>query len=588
MRQSATLLLLIFTLGMSQSFTGGVKVGTDYTDYTTVNSVFVDSADYSPASYVPGSRQYFGVNAFGVIGSGSASLIIEATNDTWTPLFSYPNTSIQRFSFNWQNSDYNITVGDFFKNDIDAFISARPLRGARLAVNEDGRKSGWIFDVYGGQFERPVDYDQPLPGQYESYENGGIFQRLGGAFEVGYSWQNSLRIKLEGLYAKDLEESISASTVKPLANTVAGLKIDKYFNNGRLNVGVGAWFSQLDSLAYLTIQEESVNQTPGFGDTAIDSLRSTQGSDFAGKAWIRYSDSRSRINFELYRYGSDYYTAGNPYLLTDRIGGLFNGNYGFTRYLAANIEAEYYTNNLKNSDLYPQSRTIRVNPRFILSFGDFSFSTGFPLQRESSDTLSQELLPTVIDRYTSGPEVELSYQISGFSVTYAGYFTQVDESSIIYGDSLFSTRQDIHNLNLFLNNDRLFLSLGAAASFFDANGRTSGFKNYGVYGNLRYQLIPTTLVVEANANFQRNDVDYLNVWEKVGIFDRLTAGMLLEYFFNTNFSMRLGLDYIDQKYGYRADEAIQIIALDGFDYRYFNGQGDATIFIPTFEINWLF
>ena len=591
MKQFFLLIVFSFQFVTAQSFTGGIKVVTQYTAYDNNSMVLGDSItdpNYSVSTEVPGFREYITFNTFGRLWDGNSSLIIEATNDTWTPLMDYPEQNIRRFTFDWSNNQFMFTLGDIYKNGNDVFIASRPIRGLRFTNKNDIDVNRWRYDVYGGEFEKALNYQQPLPQQYNYFETGGVFQRLGGAFEVTKNWNGFIETKIEGIYGKDIENSIDKSTVKPLESYVLGGEVNSFFLGGKISVGGGYWYSSLDSLPFQTIQEESILGTEDNPESSLDSLTSAHGQDYTVKFWIRYKDEKSKFDLQLYRIGTNYYTVGNPYLLGDRFGGLFTSYYEFTNWFSASFDAEYFLNNLDDSPVYPQSKTQRIVPRLIFKYGLLEFAVGYPYQAELSDKILQELVPTIFDRSTTGPEIEFSYNAGSYSVTYAAYFSNVDENSIIYGDSLFSNSQNIHNLNLFFTNDRYFISLGAAASFFDGGSYTSGFKNYGVYGNLRYQIVPQIFVVEANLSWQTNDVDYINIWEKIGGFNNITSGAFFEYFFSTNLSFKAGLDYISKDYNYTSEDVNDILSIPGFDYTYFLGQEDVQILRPHIEINILF
>ena len=132
------------------------------------------------------------------------------------------------------------------------------------------------------------------------------------------------------------------------------------------------------------------------------------------------------------------------------------------------------------------------------------------------------------------------------------------------------------------------LSLGGAASLFSGGGNTSGFASYGFYGNTRIQLIPGKFVLEFNGNYQRNNVNYINIWEKVGSFKEIKANTFFEYFFTYSFSLKAGLEYINRNYDYTENDVRTILQLDGFDYKYFNGQEDLNLLRPLVEMNILF
>jgi hypothetical protein len=585
-------ILFIISISYSQSFTGGLRIIGQYTSYPQNSMVLGDSisdSDYSVSGQVPGFSQTIALNAFGRIGKGNSSIILEMNNDSWTSLWNYPEQKLQRFTFEWKTKDLDVTVGDFYKNGIDVFIASRPVRGVRVQSNLGKEKTPWVVDVYGGQLAAPKNYGGRLSNQYKTYENGGVFRRLGAALEVTKKWDGFIETKIEGMWAKDLENSIDKSTVKPLQNLIGGITVNSFLLSGKLNIGLGYWASKLDSMAYATIQDESFVVDPDDPSQKLDSLKTASGNDFTTKLWVNYNWESGKGDFQLYRIGSNYYSAGNPYLLRDKTGGLLSLKQEiFASSLFAVLESETFSDNLDDNPLYPHTSTYRFNPKIIYKISGFDITLSYPWQNEQSDTLFQDAIPTLISRTTSGPEVEINYSLGGFSLNYSAYFSSVDENSLIYGDSLFSNDQQIHNLNLFYSNDRFMLSLGSAASIFSGGGTTSGFASMGVYGNSRIKIVPGKFVVEVNGSYQKNNVDYINVWEKVGSFREIKASSYFEYFFTYSLSLKAGIEYINRDYDYTADDVRTILQLDGFDYMYFNGQEDLNLLRPSVEMNILF
>ena len=581
-----------FLVVTAQSFTGGLRIVGTFTNYDETSLVLGDSIvdpNYSISSEIPGFTQLISLNAFGRIGSGNSSIILDVTNDPWMSAWNFPNENIQRFTFDWNNDQVGITLGDFYKSGIDVFMYSRPIRGLRFNSSHGERSNKWKVDIYGGEFAKPVDYQQKLYGQYRFFENGGVFRRWGGVAEASKNWNDFIETKLVALYAIDDENSIKASTVKPLKNIIIGGVLNSYLLAGKLNIGGGFWSSNLDSLAYATIQDRTFNPDPDNPGDQLDSMKTVGGKDFTTKLWMRYNWHSGKAEFQFFRVGSNYFTAGNPYLLADRLGFLLTGNQEILpKNLFIALDAEYFYNNLDNSPLYPQTTTIRIVPKLTVKFGKFDFTIGYPFQNEISDTSLQDLLPTVIDRNTTGPEFELNYSIGDMSVNYSAYLSLIDEGSILFGDSLFASRQQLHNLNIFLSNENYMISIGGAASLFDNDGETSNFDAYGIYGNSRITLVPGRFVIEANASWQRNAVDYINIWEKVGSFTQIDISAYLEYFISTSFSFKTGIQYLTKDYDYTVQDINSIISEDGFDYLYFQGQEDLNLLRPTIEFNILF
>jgi hypothetical protein len=593
MKRLLYFVFLTFSFILGQSFTGGIKLYTDYTSYDEASAILdlADTTDsrYGISSEIPGMTQRLGVNLFGSMLGGSASLIIEAENSDWKPLLQNAEQNISRFTFGWKQNKAALILGDYYINESEQFVYGRAIRGIQFSNTIGSKKNPASFNLFGGIFERASGFDEKLPGQYQFYETGGIFRRFGVGGQFDKKWLGSITTRFMTLWAKDDDSSINESTVKPLQNFLAGVELEAEAVPEKLTFGGGFFFTQIDSLPYQTVQEKSVYESINVDPASVlDSLKTVSGSDAAFNVWARYRDEKRSIKLYLYRLGNSYFSAGNPYLQNDRFGANLLTSQQITNELSAHFNADVFRDNVNNSNSYPKTLSVETVPSMKYQDDLFGVSVGYQLQLERSDTLFYGNSVTIVDRLTTGPELDFNLNFDNLSLNYSVFLSNINDKSIVFDDSLYNTSQMLHNFSIFYGTSRISASVGGVFSTYDGGNELSGVESLTLYGNGRFQVLPQSLILETSFSYQDNVVDAIRVVEEIGTYNSINVEGSVEYFFGSSYALKLGMQYISRDFAYTNAIAAEILSTDGLDYTYFRGQEDYTLTRPFAEINILF
>jgi hypothetical protein len=593
MKRLLYFVFLTFSFILGQSFTGGIKLYTDYTSYDEASAILdlADTTDsrYGISSEIPGMTQRLGVNLFGSMLGGSASLIIEAENSDWKPLLQNAEQNISRFTFGWKQNKAALILGDYYINESEQFVYGRAIRGIQFSNTIGSKKNPASFNLFGGIFERASGFDEKLPGQYQFYETGGIFRRFGVGGQFDKKWLGSITTRFMTLWAKDDDSSINESTVKPLQNFLAGVELEAEAVPEKLTFGGGFFFTQIDALPYQTVQEKSVYESINVDPASVlDSLKTVSGSDAAFNVWARYRDEKRSIKLYLYRLGNSYFSAGNPYLQNDRFGANLLTSQQITNELSAHFNADVFRDNVNNSNSYPKTLSVETVPSMKYQDDLFGVSVGYQLQLERSDTLFYGNSVTIVDRLTTGPELDFNLNFDNLSLNYSVFLSNINDKSIVFDDSLYNTSQMLHNFSIFYGTSRISASVGGVFSTYDGGNELSGVESLTLYGNGRFQVLPQSLILETSFSYQDNVVDAIRVVEEIGTYNSINVEGSVEYFFGSSYALKLGMQYISRDFAYTNAIAAEILSTDGLDYTYFRGQEDYTLTRPFAEINILF
>jgi hypothetical protein len=593
MKRLLYFVFLTFSFILGQSFTGGIKLYTDYTSYDEASAILdlADTTDsrYGISSEIPGMTQRLGVNLFGSMLGGSASLIFEAENSDWKPLLQNAEQNISRFTFGWKQNKAALILGDYYINESEQFVYGRAIRGIQFSNTIGSKKNPASFNLFGGIFERASGFDEKLPGQYQFYETGGIFRRFGVGGQFDKKWLGSITTRFMTLWAKDDDSSINESTVKPLQNFLAGVELEAEAVPEKLTFGGGFFFTQIDSLPYQTVQEKSVYESINVDPASVlDSLKTVSGSDAAFNVWARYRDEKRSIKLYLYRLGNSYFSAGNPYLQNDRFGANLLTSQQITNELSAHFNADVFRDNVNNSNSYPKTLSVETVPSMKYQDDLFGVSVGYQLQLERSDTLFYGNSVTIVDRLTTGPELDFNLNFDNLSLNYSVFLSNINDKSIVFDDSLYNTSQMLHNFSIFYGTSRISASVGGVFSTYDGGNELSGVESLTLYGNGRFQVLPQSLILETSFSYQDNVVDAIRVVEEIGTYNSINVEGSVEYFFGSSYALKLGMQYISRDFAYTNAIAAEILSTDGLDYTYFRGQEDYTLTRPFAEINILF
>ncbi len=573
-------LLLFLLLGMpfiimaqqNIDITGRISINTLNTSYNETSQIKPDSvadSSYAKSTLIPGLSQNLNMALFARTSTLDISLLGEISNNSWNRLDFGNQNTINRLSLNIRFANHEIVLGDFYENGSDIFIQSREMRGARLTLNF---KNIWTRNSYlkirsmYGLAQKKLDIGAHTIGVYKQYESSGLFNRTLGAASVSVGQDGVYDLGVHFLTAADDTTSISSSLNTGIKNKIYGV-------NGKLNL----WKKHIQL----------------FGDGFISKkdtvgAESTNDNSYKGGIDFRYSQFKAVVYYQ--RLGFNYFSAGYPFLLTDKKGLHVNTVYNFPRLFYVGFDGEQYRNNLDNDAAIPTTNT---------RLGELSVTTAIPRWPELTLVLGfrDDKSNTIVDENNEKTSTDkISRKIEGrFAQNFGSnrfslstiYLDLDDRSQIVGGDPL-GTKQLIASMNFYTRpNNNFFISGGVVYSTLTLSDNKKN-NNYFIYQSNRWDIIRNKLLFESNLNFTRNnaanggDDDLLNKYWNI-------SGLLsLEYFFNPNISFKMIGGINSRKMNYTVDEALLVLQKPDVDPTFFNGNESYNAVIYGAEINWIF
>jgi len=577
MKKIACCLLLILPalLSAQKTFdlTGRISIKSTNVDYNEQSDIKPDSIDadqYGKTSLIPGFQQTMNLALFGRTKTLDMSLLGDIRNNTWNSLDPQEPNSIDRLSFSLRFDRHEIILGDFYESGSPSgfFVQSREVRGGKVHLYFDELWNKDAFFEIRSSFgisQRQLDQGDRLNGIYKQFESTGLYRRLYASGSLVSGEQDFYKVGLNYLYAKDDENSISASLNEPLSNTVLGADGDVYVWKRNLKLFGEGFFSTKDTL-----------DGGGSEDNAYKG-----GVDFQYEGF----------NFVAFyqRIGFDYYSAGFPFLLNDRQGFRIQTGYSFNSRLLLGVDLEQYEDNLDDINQVPTSETRRAEMSLTAQWPSFPQTTVLYGYRDdlSNSVFNEEMEETKTDKISHRYELRLSHSIDLHRFSVSGIYLDLDDFSKIAGGAPLGTEQVIGSFNFYTRFSTFSLSGGGVYSrLLLSDGKDN--RNYFVYQTSRWDIMRGRLVMEATANYSINDAQNGGTDDLLSDYDQINAQLSLEYFFNTSISLKAIAGTDSRNMRYSTAQARAVIADPDIDPTFFNGNESYNALIYGLELNWMF
>ena len=565
------LIIIIPLLTQAQSaldVTGRVSfrmLNVDYDEHSKINP---DSANYGKTTLIPGLRQSLNMALFARTASMDITLLGELNNNDWNKLNSYKN--VDRLSISARFAENEIVLGDYFTSGSELFIQSREVRGAKaeLWLNDLWNDQSYIKTlVNAGIVQRAYDEGEQMRGLYQQFESTGLYRRLFGSAVMEMGERQRYNLAAKYVYGKDDEKSISESINDPLSNQNIGFEGSVYFWDQNIKIFSEAYFSKKDTL------------NAGTAD------------DHAWKAGVDFRYNTFKLQAFYQRLGFDYYTAGNPFLLTDWQGFRMIGAFEVLSGLIINWEGQHYKNNLKNFEYLPVTTTRIGDLGFLTQFEGWpDLGLRFRFQDDLSATKYDDNNQAIkTDKTSRTYDATIGKSFGNHRLSLTAMYIKLDDQSVIIGAQPLGTNQFVSSLNFYTRPSQyLFLSGGVVYSDLSL---TDGQKNRNMvfYESSRWDLIPGKFTFETNLSYVYNKADGGSGYQDLlSNYDQLDLSASLEYFFNPEISLKLigGTDRRNMRYSHR--DALEVITDPDYGPMYFNGYESYDGLKYGAEINWIF
>ncbi|EHO41402.1 hypothetical protein Calab_1786 [Caldithrix abyssi DSM 13497] len=544
------------------NITGRVSLQTLNVSYDEKSSLKPDSIpddQYAKSTLIPGLQQRLNLALFARSRHYDITLLGDLKNNQWDRLDNFQR--VDRLTLNIRRGRNEMILGDFFQSGSDLFVQSREMRGFKLAI-ESGKTYYYKVELIGGQSQKPLAVGDRLPMQYRQYETSGQFQRYLGAAQVKTGKWEKFEVGLKFLWAKDNEKSIEEAISEPLTNQLLGLDGQLYLWKKRVK-----WFFDANLSRKDTLSAQNV-------------------TDLAYRAGFDLRLGHFKMILYKQYLGYDYYSAGYPYLQTDRDGFVLNAVYNFPQKFALSLEGERYFDNLKDFKDRPRTTT---NSAIV---GITSMHSHFPevtLKFRYRDDRSNTVLDSVkTDKLYMGLEGRISFGSMNNRLSLSAIYLDLDDRSILQAGAPLGTKQFISSVNFYLRpHNRLFISGGSVFSRLQLSNDQQNINSY-TFTSGRWDVIPVRLRAEFNLSFIYNDAANGGYQDMLSDYNQLASSFSLEYFFNTRISLKaiVGNDFRDMRYS--LDQARLVINDPDYGPTYFNGFESYNSLKYGMELNWIF
>ncbi len=563
------LFLFLPLLLMAQSgldVTGRVSLRMLNTGYDTTSKIKPDSipdSAYAKTTLIPGFEQSLNLALFARTSKLDMTLLGDIRNNPWNPLNTYQN--VTRLTLNVRYGRNEFILGDFFDAGSELFIQSREVRGAKADITFGdlwGSHSYLRTKFSGGEVQKAFGVGHRLYGLYHQYETSGQYRRYFASGIVRLGDTRYFDIGLKYLYGKDDQKSISSSINEPLTNQVAGGEAQIYLWKRRIKFFGEGYLSRKDTLTATNVK------------------------DFAYKGGVDVRYGRMKLVTFYQRLGYDYYSAGYPYLQNDRQGLKVISAYLQPGMFTFSMEGEQYYDNLNHDATRPRTTTRMAEAGITTHFKSLPELT---LKGRFRDDKSNTILDTVkTDKISRTAEMRVSFGHGAHRLSFSALYIKLDDRSVLISGSPVGTEQLVGSVNFYSRpSNYLFLSGGSVYSMLTL---TNQQKNTNVYAYLsgRWDIVPRRLKLEANMNWIYNDAANGGYSDMLSDYNQIQSEISLEYFFNSNISLKL-VGGVDRRHmNYTTDQALQVIADPEYGPLFFNSFESYDGIKYGAEINWIF
>ncbi len=570
------LIIIIFIpvslMAQGLDLTGRVSFRLQNISYDEVSEIKPDSIsddEYGKTILVPGLHQYLNVALFGRTREMDLTLLADLRNNSWNKLEARNLNRISRFTLNMRIRTHEIIVGDFFESMSENFIQSREIRGLKYALRTPdvfGANSFVYFSGFGGVVQPAISKGDHQLNLYKQYETAGQFRRwlAAGVLQGGVNGKFALGIKY--LWAKDDESSIEETINDPIANRVLGGDLSLYF-----------WDRNVRFFAEYLVSEKDTIGSEKFNDNA-----------YKGGVDLSYNTFKFILSYQ--KYGFQYFTAGYPFLETDRKGLFGQIAYAIPQAVSFLTDFESYNDNLDNIEFLPTTNTNIIDfgvTTLLPDLPEFTLVVG--LRKDLSNELldqEDELIKT--DKLTSKLEGRLGVNFNSTRISLSGIYQDLDDKSLVPSSEPLGTKQVISSLNFYTSSNQFFFISGGAVYSDLKMTNDQKNRNLYIYESNRWDIIPRKLKLETTITYIQNKSEGSGTQDNLGNYNQINAEVSFEFFFTDQLSFKAIVGTDSKKFKYSTEDALKIIADPEYGPGYFNGNESYNGLIFGGEFNWIF
>jgi hypothetical protein len=552
--------------------TGRVSLRVTNNDYDETSKIKPDSiadSEYGKTTIIPGLRQSLNIALFARTAKVDMTLLGDIRNDKWNELDIQDMGTINRLSLSARFGTNEIILGDFYESGSELFVQCREVRGAKVHLKFNGlwNKNSFLeTKTTGGIVQKAFSSGSRLNDLYKQYETSGQYRRYfaSGILRIGEI--NLYKLAVNYLYAKDDDKSIDESINEPLINHNAGVNGSLYLLDKKIFLFGEGYTSRKD-----TISASSID-------------------DHAYKAGFDLSLKRFELTAFYQRIGYDYYSAGYPFLNTDRQGVKVDGAIRLPEAFIFTLEAEQYNDNLNDTNTLPTTYTKLGKLGVTTNFKNLpELTIQYGLRYDDSNTLFVDSIKMKTEKVSGSWEGRISYNFKVNRLSLSAMYIDFNDKSLLAAGTPLGTEQFIANFNFYTRpSPNFFISCGSVYSrLLMSNDQEN--KNLYVYESSRWDIIPQKLKLESNICYINNDASNGEGYQDMlSDYYQISGEISLEYFFTSNLSFKTIAGTDKRNMSYSIEQALQVMTDPDYGPMFFNGYETYQGMIYGAEINWIF
>jgi Periplasmic copper-binding protein (NosD) len=340
----------------NSSFIGNVVSGfTLYKPQSVNHPRDMDSVSGTPGVYVPVMRKqtrYLGEQSEhwygglqpelqlfinGKRGAADVNMILDLYGNEWLSTSNYVRKNIFNLSMNY--AQQSLIIGDFYENGSETSISGRAMTGMKYSggfLEMGGGVKRIGFGLCAGESEIPKDSGDHELNIFNSIVDSSqsVRQQITYVAAVTVKPLTNTTVSLKGIIARDqadeplLRKKITDTAVTdPLEAQTGVLDIKTDLSDGKIAIGAELDLGSSDTLTDVSTKSiKWYNPEIGNAVSGVFSLfKENNFSDhYAGSTYIKALIHEYTAVLSFSQIAGDYFSAGNPYLETDKREVMFN------------------------------------------------------------------------------------------------------------------------------------------------------------------------------------------------------------------------------------------------------------------------
>jgi hypothetical protein len=334
----------------NSSFIGNVVTGfTLYNPKSVNHPRDRDSVPGTPGMYIPVMRKqtrYLGeqsdhwysglqpelqVFINGKRGAADVNMILDICGNEWLSTSNYVRKNLFNLSMNY--AQQSLIIGDFYENGSETSISGRAMTGMKYSggfLEMGGGVKRIGFGLCAGESEIPKDRGDHELNIFNSFVDSAqsVRQQITYVASATVKPLTNTTLSLKGIIARDqadeplLRNKITDTAVTdPLEAQTGALDIKTLFLDGLIEIG-----GELDLGSADTISDDSIKNVKWYNPEVGKAVSGVFGlfkeskfSDhYAGSAYIKGLIHEYAATLSFSQIAGEYFSAGNPYLETDK------------------------------------------------------------------------------------------------------------------------------------------------------------------------------------------------------------------------------------------------------------------------------